>query len=126
MDKKSKELKKKICIIITISLLDAIFLITWTWNINWLLGFNIGFGFLILTIITSVFSRFKGLGIAEAVEVGLFSFLIRTLLSFPVLSLFGVSLNLDYLFILSFIVNNLVQGMSYGAFAGWLANKVIR
>ncbi len=126
MDRKNKEVKKRICIIITISLLDAIFLITWTWNINWLLGFNVGFGFLILTIITSVFYRFRGLGTTEIVEVGLFSFLIRSLLSFPVLSLFGVSLNLDYLFILSFIVNNLVQGMSYGSFAGWLANKVIK
>jgi hypothetical protein len=117
--------KKSFYIIFIILLLDLIHQLLNITSISdlELIGFNFGFTLIILSMVSFGLSHFKKIKIKEAIEIGGISFSIRAILSFPVAFLFGgIYPSTHFIFLL--VIKSLLQGITYGAFAGWLAEKL--
>jgi len=126
-NRKPSHVKKIVAVIFAILFLDTLLVVLQ--NISQLslevLGFNVGFTFLVL-VVTSfiVLKARKRLKVDDAVMIGAGGLLARSILSIPIASFFGTTYPFSFIALLS--LRNLILGLCFGAFAGWLADKVIK
>jgi len=91
-----------------------------------LLYFHVGFTFLILTgVMIPVNLLRKKLSMEECILTGTIGLLFQAIFSFPIGSFFGgTSPSLSNVILL--ISRNVILGLGFGAFSGWLIEKITK